>query len=511
MLLMLSAIAFNYSILRNLKDVVVITAKSSGAEVIPFIKVWVLLPMAVLATIAFTRLSSRFSQEKVCYIIISAFLLFYLIFAFLLYPARDILHPHAMADWLQTILPEGFMGLIAMFRNWTFTAFYVMCELWGTMVLSVLFWGFANEVTKIGEARRFYSVIGIGSNIAAIIAGQTANFVSFAEFDPTLPFGTDAWEQTIGLITMVITTSGLVVMSALWWMNRNVLNDPSYEGFHSTIDGVSEDQLKMSVKKKKRKKLSLRESFSYLIHSEYICLIAALVVSYNLVINLVEVVWKSELKELYPHPNDYSTYMNNLTSISGIFSTLAALFMAKVIEKIGWTKTALVTPMIMLVTSFGFFTFFFLKGYLGDSFLAFMGMTPLAIAVFFGSTQNALSKASKYSFFDTTKEMAFIPLNHEEKLRGKAAIDGVGSRLGKSGGSVLHQGLLMLFVTFSATAPYVAAFLFVVIGCWVWAARTLGKHFARLVATEDPEALKEIADDNTVQAIPDSKAAPAAN
>ena len=90
-------------------------------------------------------------------------------------------------------------------------------------------------------------------------------------------------------------------------------------------------------------------------------------------------------------------------------------------------------------------------------------MAPLALVVFFGGAQNCLSKAAKYSVFDATKEMAFIPLDHDVKLKGKAAIDGVGSRLGKSGGSLIHQGLLMMFGSLSLSSPYVAVILMVFI------------------------------------------------
>src|ERR1700730_4386049 len=95
MMLMLFLICFNYSILRNVKDALVVTAKSSGAEVIPFIKVWVLLPMAILFTLIFTRLTNRYSQEKVFYFIISAFLIFFGCFTFFLYPHHELFHPHA--------------------------------------------------------------------------------------------------------------------------------------------------------------------------------------------------------------------------------------------------------------------------------------------------------------------------------------------------------------------------------------------------------------------------------
>lgn len=474
MILIIFLICFNYSILRNMKDAVVVTA--SGAEVIPFIKVWVMLPMAVLLTILFTKLSNRFSQERVFYIMTSGFLACFALFAFVVYPLRDVLHPHALADKMELILPLGFKGLISMFRHWTFTGFYVMSELWSSIILNVLFWGFANEVTRIGEARRFYSVFGIGSNIAAIAAGQAAIFLSDTSFFPDTFFsGREAWEQVQMVLVTVVVLCGITAMGLFRWMNKNVLNDPSFDEFHHNKRVA-----------KAKGKLSFRESFSYLSNSKYLICIAIIVISYNLVINLVEVVWKDQLRLLYPDPSDFNTYMNNLTSAIGIIATMTALFTAKIIGRFGWTKTALITPSILLATCIGFFSFLFFREYLAGLVVVLTGTTPLAIAVFFGGAQNCLSKAAKYSVFDTTSNMAYIPLSHESKLKGKAAIDGVGSRLGKSGGSLIHQGLLMIFSTLSASAPYVAGFLLVVIFFWIAATRALGRQFNELVKVESP-------------------------
>jgi ATP:ADP antiporter, AAA family len=470
MMLMLFFICFDYSILRNVKDAVVITAKSSGAEVIPFIKVWVLLPMAILTTLIFTKLSNRFSQEKVFYLIISSFLLFFGLFTFVFYPLRDWLHPHQFADTLEMTLPAGFKGLIAMLRNWSFTIFYVICELWGSIVLTVLFWGFANEITKITEARRFYSLLGVVASLSGIIAGVAANYLSSAE----------SWERTLQTLVAVVIAGGCLTMAIFRWMNAYVLNDPSFDGLH---------QEKREIRKKQR--LSMRESFSYLSNSKYLICIAVLVVSYNLVINLIEIVWKDQLRQLYSSPLEYNTYMNTMTSAVGIISTLTSLFMSQLIARFGWTRTALVTPVIMLITSVGFFTFMLFRHDLAEPVFVLTGMTPLAIAVFFGAAQVCMSKACKYSVFDSTKEMAFIPLSHESKLKGKAAIDGVGSRLGKSGGSLIHQGLLMFFATVSASAPYVAVILMIVIFGWMGAARSLGKQFADLLGAQGREEMGE--------------------
>lgn len=473
MVLMMFFICFNYSALRNMKDALVIT--TAGAEIIPFIKVWAILPMAVIVTLTFTKLSNRYSQEQVFYIMTTGFLICYALFAFVLYPYREALHPTDAADYLESVLPSGFKGLISMFRYWTFTAFYVMSELWSTNIMTVLFWGFANEVTRLNEARRFYSVLSISSNFAAIAAG----FISVAVatdgyFNIQGIMGAEGWEQTMKIMVTMVIFSGLVTMGIFRWVNKRVLNDPSYDDLH---------QIKRETKKKGR--LSFMESLTYISNSRYLLCIAIIVVAYNLVINLVEVVWKDQLKNLYPSPADYSNYINNLLVIQGIVSTILALVIAKLINRYGWTNTALITPVVMLFTCMGFFGFLFFQNEMGPFAVSLLGMTPLGIAVFFGSSQNALSKATKYSVFDATKEMAYIPLSHECKLKGKAAIDGVGSRLGKSGGSLVHQGLLMVSGSVMASAPYVAGFLIAMIVLWMIAVRALGTQFNELVDSTD--------------------------
>lgn len=470
MLVIFFLISFDYNVLRILKDTLVVTAKSSGAEVIPFIKVWVMFPGALLMTYIFTRLSNRIQREKVFYVMLAIFLGYFLIFTTILYPARDYLHPHASADALEATLPLGFKGMITMYRNWTFTSFYVMSELWSNIILSLLFWGFANQVTRLGEAKRFYGLFGIGANLSGVAAGEASVWLSRKPFNPTLPFGADAWEQSMMMLIGLVLLAGFISLIVFRWLNTSVLTDPR---FYDKDDAIKASEV--------RGKLSMRDSIAYLFSSRYMICIALIVVSYNIVINLVEVIWKHEMKLLFPNPSDYNIYMSHVTSIIGAIATFTALFVSgNSIRKCGWTFTALLTPVILFVTSIGFFAFFFAKGEMAEMVITLFGATPLAIVVFFGSAQNILSRAAKYTVFDATKEMAFVPLSPEEQLKGKPIIDGVGSRLGKSGGSVIHQGLLLSFSTITASAPYVAGVLLGIIGVWIAATRTLGRQFVQL-------------------------------
>lgn len=88
---------------------------------------------------------------------------------------------------------ERFAGPIAIVRNWTFCLFYVMAELWGSVVVSVLFWGFANQITTVEEASQFYPLFGLGANVALIFSGQAVKYFSLVSYVGLHQLG--AWHE----------------------------------------------------------------------------------------------------------------------------------------------------------------------------------------------------------------------------------------------------------------------------------------------------------------------------
>jgi ATP:ADP antiporter, AAA family len=454
MLILLFLLCICYNMVRNLKDTIILTASHSGAEVIPFLKVWGMLPGAIAAMWAYTRLSRRFSREAVFYIVVSFFLLYFLLFAFVIHPNSEQFHLSGAGDWLAIHLPAGFKGVIAMVRNWTFTMFYVISELWAVVVMSVLFWGFTNDVTEVSQAKRTYGILNIGSNIAPMLGGGIGILCS--EFFSSSS-GEEMWSQTVESTTLTIVALGSIAMGVFYWINRK----------------------KEAPSEKKKVKLSIRDSIRYILGSRYLLCIAIIVLGYNISINITDVLWKAQLKQFFPNPKDMIEHMHKITMGTGFFATIGGLFFSMMVTRLGWTFAAILPPMIMTIMAAFFFIFLFSGDALTTFALTLFGATPFALTVYFGSLQNCLSKAGKYSLFDASKEMAFLPLDPDSKLKGKAAIDGLGSGIGKSGASLTYQGLIILFGSVAASTPYISGILFVVLIAWIGSVVNLGGLFKK--------------------------------
>jgi AAA family ATP:ADP antiporter len=459
--LMFFCILFNYTILRDTKDVLVVTAPGSGAEIIPFLKTWVNLPMAIGFTVLYTKLANVMNTEQLFYTCIFPFIAFFGAFAFVLYPLKDQLHP---TEWAQNLLEQmgpRFAGPIAIIRNWTYCLFYVMAELWGSVVVSVLFWGFANQITTVDEAKQFYPLFGLGANVALIFSGRAVKI--FSQIRANLPAGVDGWGVSLrGLMGMVVV-GGLIITAVFYYLNRTVV--PKVQGAIPKRE------------KKKKEPMGVGESFAFLAKNPYIRDLAFLVVAYGISINLVEVTWKSKIKAQFPNPNDYSAFMGDFSTATGAVTFTMMIISRWVFDRFGWGMAALITPTVLLITGVIFFSLVLFSGPLEPS-LAALGLTPLYAAVLVGAAQNIFSKSSKYSLFDPCKEMAYIPLDQETKTKGKAAIDVICNPLGKSGGALIQQFMIIGFGSLAASTPYLGLILLAIVGLWIVAAKDLDWRFA---------------------------------
>ena len=121
----------------------------------------------------------------------------------------------------------------------------------------------------------------MGANVALIFSGQYVRWVS--KMRANLAPGVDAWAVSLRFLMMAVVGSGGVLIAAYKYMQDHVV---------PKTDKVE----KKDFPRKKKAKMSMKESAKFLMSSTYIRDLALLVISYGMCINIVEVSWKAKLK-----------------------------------------------------------------------------------------------------------------------------------------------------------------------------------------------------------------------
>ena len=464
-------ILFNYTLLRDTKDTIVVN--SAGAGAIAFLKLYCVTPAAILFVIFYAKLTNIMSRENVFYAVVTPFLVFFGVFAFIIYPNLEALRPSLESvNALKASYPI-LSGFIDIYAYWAFSLFYVLSEIWGSAMIGLMFWQFANHVVRMRESKRFYGLFLVIGNLSLILSGQV---VVFCSQDITQYFETPeaAWQMSLYLLMGFVVALGIIAMALYRWMHKSVLNDKRY--FDPAEAGIS---------KKKKEKPSLLESVKIIFSSPELGYIAILIMAYGVTINLVEVQWKNQLGLYFAGDKaGYNAFMGNFSTLSGIFVIVFGwLVGSNILRRFSWFSAAVITPLAITVGGVVFFAFIFAREWV-DFILQTLATEPVAAASLLGAGIVIVSKGIKYSLFDATKEMAYIPLDDELKTKGKAAVDVIGGRAGKAGGAFVQSNLQMIFAAtaistgvnaVSITAPYAFVVFFVVCIMWLFAVKGLSK------------------------------------
>lgn len=469
MALMMLCILFNFGALRSVKDGLVIP--SIGAEVISFLKLWLVLPSSIIFTIIYVKLSNQISFEYIVYIVISSFLLFFLIFAFIIYPNQGFYHPST--EWVEqsVSLYPNLRWFIKIIGKWSYAVMYICSELWSAVIINLMFWQFANNIFDTSKAKRFYPILGMVGNFGLIIAGNV--LVAFAniegEVNPLLVMDNDSQyksELMLKPVISIIVFAGITAMLLFKLINYLIINDADLkEDFQMT-------------KVRAKTSLPVMDSIRLIFKSKYIGHIALLIICYGLLINIVEGPWKAKVRELNPNTLDYIHFMGRFNIWMGISCVTFMIVGSNVIRKFTWLVSALLTPLMFSITGLMFFIFVIFSE---DINFGIDEFNPIYAAVIIGALQNILSKSTKYSLFDSTKEMAYIPLSLELRTKGKAAVEVIGTKFGKSLGAFIQSIIFIIMptATFDSIVVYLLVIFIIIIILWFWNIVQLNREYIK--------------------------------
>ncbi|WP_342267330.1 Npt1/Npt2 family nucleotide transporter [Candidatus Tisiphia endosymbiont of Empis tessellata] len=462
--LLMFCILFIQNIIRALKDSLVNTM--IGTETVSFLKFWGVLPSSFLVMMIYVKLVNNMKGENIFYLILSIFLIFFALFAFYIFPNHTIFH---LSSEHASILIKSYPNLkwfILLLSNWSFSLFYIIAELWPGVMFALLFWQFVNNVTSVEQSKRFYPLFGLLAQTGIYISGKFLENLAYLNqyLIKNFDLKHTNTELSVQIILVCVLVLGIIAVATFWMLNHKILAKDQVE------------QLKFSVKKQS---ITLVESFKMIIASRYIRLIATLLICYGIAINLVEGPWKASAAKIYKTPTEFAAFVGNYLSITGIFTILFVILGSNIVRRLGWFTAAIITPIIVFVTGMLFFAVSDFDGFAALIVVSFMLTDPSLIAITMGLINNVLSKSSKYTLFDSTKEMSYVPLDTELKTKGKAAADIIGTKLGKSTSAFLQS--LIFIIMPSATFQSISIYLMVVFGIiciiWIWTVRELNKEY----------------------------------
>ncbi len=256
-------------------------------------QIYGVLPAATLFIGVYSKMASLLERKALFYATCVPFFVFFFVFDVLIYPNRHSIQPALstvrsvlglVASSSSSIDGGAGGGASAMFAkllaNWTSSVYYVIAEVYSSVSVGILFWQYANDVVSVDQARRFYPLFAQMSGVAPIVAGQYV--VRYAS--RSKDFG-----ESLNRVTRLITFSGVMICLFYGWSNAYIERTEAKAEAGVAANGVvggdgsgasSAAQSKRG-KEKKKAKMTMVESARFLASSEYLRLIATLVLGYG--------------------------------------------------------------------------------------------------------------------------------------------------------------------------------------------------------------------------------------
>ena len=447
-------ITYIHSILRTTKDVLIMT--HLGTEAISAIKLYAVLPISLMFMFFYIKLSDRLTRSQLFHAMNFIFISYFILFTFVIYPNRNTLSI-TIGEELATNMPI-LKYLFVIIKNWHYCLFYVLSDFWATIMLSISFWQIANHITSFEESKRFYFLFGFAAQIGLLLASLISKLFTSSN---------KAWQLSLNKSIISVVIASMFLSLCLMALKK-------------TIGGHVFNLRAGSFKTKN--KISMKESLKYIASSKPIRMITSLILCYNISINLVEGVWKKSVEVFFnKDSNQMHHFMSNVglyISILSLICAISGVYLSRVCK---WRTLALVTPTVAFITGGAFFAFMALDKTLCQFALQTSALSALNIAIYFGATNHIFSRATKHTFFDTTKEIVYIPLDDDLKTKGKAAAESIGMGFGKGAGALIEQVLLISFPSLSLLniSPTLSIIFLIVSIWWLYSTVVLSKWLSK--------------------------------
>lgn len=441
------------NMLRVLKEGLIMS--HVGVKSLSYIRILLQVPLSFGIVYVLAKLKKKYHQQHIFNLVLLHYIIFMFVFANILYPYRDALSlPISLQSTVLQTAPF-IEKIVPVIHHWPITLLYLFSDLWGLLLYLNCFWELSNRIVDTQEAAKIYPLYNILGQSNILFAALALYYLSSNDIKQ--------YAEVLGLDFVQCVGNTVLCIMILIFILHNYINS-KYEHKNERVSVT-----------KQHKKLSFRQTLKLLWDNRHIFNIFSFTLLYYATIFIIETLWLYFLSESHSSTQMIAQFQAQTLLMIGLSTMLFALIGKFLLRRFGWYFMLKTLPCTLLML------FLVLMISHTNAILSYYPLVMLHLS----TGIYALSKSMKYTFFDTTKEMAYIPTDDALKFYGKVSADTLASSAGKFIGNIFP---LIFFTSyrernFDSTVTLCLTFILVLLGCyWLFVAKRLNLSYHQTLA-----------------------------
>lgn len=469
-------ISYVYSVIRDMKDALVIHRLDSGS--IPYLKIVIVLPANIIAILIIQKMLSSRSISRVFSKVTLFFSVFFMVYGsvinFKLEP-NEYIRIDPFSDGKMAVLGlEWTRAIFLMVFAYMTTLIYLFAELWGSCVLSFLFMSFTNSICTKKQNFRYTPLLLISSNIALLLSGFTMTIIS--DVKSKLSYEVNQYLNISIFVTLGILAASVFLIHRHY--EKSVLLKQIF---------IPSDNSKKGAKLK----VGIIEGLKEIFTSKLVLSMSFMVIAYSITVNMVENSFKSVMSIIAKNrgiPRDQFVMKTNGSNqiYTGFIVIFILLFkFSELVHIFGWISVAIMPPLFSLLSGIVYFTITYHNVKMDNNETTFFSSlfskkdTLDNIELYVGQISVVLYKVLKYAAFDVCKEFISMTIDPLYRAHYKSIFDGICGKLGKAMGSGVTniQNFFMNTTDVRKAALFSMAIVLTLDLVWIYAVFYLARKY----------------------------------
>lgn len=403
----------NETLLFAASDTMLITR--SGPEILPFLRMAVVLPSIFLTLRFYKYLMATNRKELNLYLFLGLFMALVLIFNLFLYPHQDqISLGTERLQTLTALYPKAHL-VFRFLSGWVGALYFCLAVIWSKIVFAFILWRIADDV--VWKKKKVFALIGVWLSLGTIASNLLVKFV----IDQS-----GQWTEILRIFAgLFCTIAPLIVI----FYNRLNFQFKRHSLFKPTDLTLAE--------MKQEEKHSLGKTLSYAYHNKIVFYLLMIVV-FAVADNLVELIWKFQIRSVYPTQEGYAAFSARAGIASGLAAVLGSLGAVYMLNHARFRTNTYFAPLFLLIGSATFLT----AVYLGGKTLGGIAISP-HLSLWIGAIVISLNMVADYRIMYPTLRLMYDRMDETTRENSRYAFELYGKNIGSTFLAIITQTLLV--------------------------------------------------------------------